>query len=152
MDTNINTAEPTAPIANKKGKAGKIFNIVWQVFKGLFIAACILALIFNTFVSIHYYKEDMNVTELHVSVPYPLTTQDYADLMEEYNKNPEGTKWKEMRRAFYAKYSIKYQDTATYSELEWLHKEKPDSEEYNQKLQELMDEFGITAEEIIFYE
>ncbi len=57
-----------------------------------------------------------------------------------------------MLREFYAKYSIKYQDTATYSELERLHKEKPNSEEYNQKLQQLLEEFDITEEEITFDE
>lgn len=153
MDTNDTIIIAAEPNTNQKGNGKKILNKAWQVFKGLFIAACILALMFDTFVAIMYYINDMNVTEVSISVPYPYTTQDYADIEEEYSKNPEGTKWREMRRNFYAKYSIKYKDSATYAELEYMRKQnKTDSEEYKQKLDDLMYDFGITAEEITFDE
>lgn len=156
MNTNDTVIISEAPVKAPKSNVGKIFNVIWQVFKGLFIAALILATIFNTFVSILYVQEasdpELHPIYLHAEVPYYWKTQDFEDLMEEFDKNPEGEKYKEMRKAFYAKYSVRYKDTPTYSELEELHKTKPDSEEYNQKLQELMDMFDITAEEITFDE
>ena len=153
MNTNDTVVTMTEPNANRKGGAGKIFNIIWNVFKGLFIAACIIALMFDTFIAIHYYKEDMNAPPIKMSTPYPYSTQDWEGVKEEHDKNPEDTKWKEMRRDFYVKYSIKYKDTETYLSLLYLHKHNmTDSEEYNQLMQELTEDFGITAEEVTFDE
>ncbi len=57
-----------------------------------------------------------------------------------------------MLKEFNTKYSISYKKSGTYEELARLHKENPDSEEYNQTLAKLLEEFDISAEDITFDE
>ncbi|MBD5081059.1 MAG: hypothetical protein HDT44_04765 [Ruminococcaceae bacterium] len=134
----------------KKISIGKIFDTVWQVFKGLFIAALILAVIFNTYVSICYLKEQQ--APIILEMAYPYNTQDYRNLLEAAKKNPDSAEYKQMLKDFNTKYSISYKVSGTYTELARLHKENPDSEEYKQTLAKLLEEFDISAEDITFDE
>lgn len=152
MNTNIGATENSAltPSTGKKINIGKILENVWQVIKGLFIAAVILAVVFNTYVSICYLMEHQAPVVLEI--PYPYNTQDYKNLIEANKKNPGGVEYKQMLKEFNTKYSISYKSSGTYEELARLHKENPDSEEYNQTLAKLLEEFDISAEEITFDE
>ncbi len=152
MNTNTNVAEGStlASGTGKKISIGKILNTVWQVFKGLFIAALILAVIFNTYVSICYIRDQQRPVSLELAYPY--NTQDFKDLNEAYNKNPDSAEYKKMLRDFHTKYGISYKISETYKELARLHKENPDSEEYKQVLAKLLEEFDISAEDITFDE
>lgn len=152
MNTNTNTVENSTLVSatGKKISFGKILDTTWQVFKGLFIAALILAVIFNTYVSISYIQEQQ--APIVVELAYPYNTQDYKDLVEAANKNPDSAEVKQMLRDFNIKYSISYKVSGTYTELARLHKENPDSEEYKQTLAKLLEEFDISAEDITFDE
>ncbi len=152
MNSNIETAESSAlpQRTGKKINAGMVLERIWQVIKGLFIAAVILAVVFNTYVSICYIMEQQAPVVLEV--PYPYNTQDYKNLIEANKKNPGGAEYKQMLKEFNTKYGISYKSSGTYEELARLHKENPDSEEYNQTLAKLLEEFDISAEEITFDE
>lgn len=130
--------------------AGKVLEKVWQVFKGLFIAALILAVIFNTYISIGYVMKQQAPVALEYSYPY--NTQDFKDLNEAYIKSPGSAEYKRMLKEFNTKYSISYKESGTYEELARLHREDPDSEEYKQKLAELLEQFDISPENIAFDE
>lgn len=151
MNTNINTTEngTLTPSTSEKNK-GKIIDKVWQVFKGLIIAAIILAVVFDTYVAIGYFTNQQAPVVLEYSYPY--NTQDFKDLTEARMENPNGEEYKKMLKAFNTKYSISYKTSGTYEELARLYKENPDSEEYKQTLAKLLEEFDISAEDIIFDE
>lgn len=151
MNTNINTTESNTltPSTGKKN-IGNIFEKVWQVFKGLFIAAVILAVIFDTYVAIGYVMNQQAPVLLEYSYPY--NTQDFNDLIDARRNNPNSEEYKQMLKEFNTKYSISYKKSGTYEELARLHKENPDSEEYKQTLAKLLEEFDISAEDITFDE
>lgn len=152
MNTNIGSSESnnSTAITGKKTNMRNFLEKIWQVFKGLFIAALILAVIFNTYVSIGYVMNQQAPVVLEFSYPY--NTQDFSDLNEAYRKNPNSAEYKQMLKKFNTKYSISYKKSGTYEELARLHKENPDSEEYNQTLAKLLEEFDISAEDITFDE
>lgn len=154
MSANIGSSEGSnlTPSTGKKANVGKIFDKVWEVFKGLFIAAIILAVIFNTFVSIFYLIERQVPVPLSPFSDYPYNTQDALNLTEAYSKDPNSAEYKQMLREFNIKYSIPYKQSGTYMELARLHKENPYSEEYNQTLAELLEQFDISVEDITFDE
>lgn len=151
MNTNIDTTESnTLTSSAGKKNIGKSLEKVWQVFKGLFIAAIILAVVFDTYVAIGYVMNQQAPVLLEYSYPY--NTQDFNDLIEAHRKNPNSEEYKQMLKEFNTKYSISYKKSGTYEELARLHKENPDSEEYKQTLAKLLEEFDISAEDITFDE
>ncbi len=132
-----------------KEKVLKVLDISWQVFKGLFIAALILAVFFNTYISILYYK-DMN-EPIVLEYAYPYNTKEYSDLLAiSREMGYDSAEFIKKDREFNTKYNISYKTSGLYSELVRLHKEKPDSEEYKQTLAKLLEHFDISAEDITF--
>lgn len=151
MNTNIGITENTASIENKKINAGKIFNTLWQVVKALLIVVFILAVAFDTFMAIGLYREQQAPVVL-TPAPYYCETQDWLDLLEATEKDPNSAKTDEMRKAFYIKYSVPYKTTYYYTELERLHREKPGSEEYYEALKKFQEVYDIAEEDISFDE
>ncbi len=125
-------------------------SIVWDVFKGLFIAAVILAVVFNTFVSICYVIELNQPIQLEMKTPYYMETQDYLDLTAMQKKAPDSAEYKAMLKAFNTKYSVPYENSQVYIELAKAHKEDPNSKEYQELLEKFQEQFDIPAEKIIF--
>lgn len=140
---------------NTNSKISKILNTVWDVFKGLIIAIAAVVLIGDTVVLYMLYDYEQaahSVVELHT--PYYMETQDYLDLMEMYNKDPEhafdNPEYKAMLKAFNAKYSVPYKGMQAYIDLAEAHRKDPNSEEYNKLLKEFLEVYDIEVEKISF--
>lgn len=150
MSVNNDNTNCTILAKSKETTTKKVLETVWQVFKGLFIAAVILAVIFNTFVSIDLIR--LQQQPIMLNEPYYHDTQDWLDLLEAVEKDPNSTKTDEMRMAFYKKYSIPYKNTVYYEELRKLHEENPDSDEYKKALKKFQEVYDIAEEDISFDE
>ena len=151
MNNNATSNDTAAMTVNKENGAKKVAETVWQVVKALLIVVLILAVIFDTIMAISLYQE-RNAPVVLTPAPYYCETQDWLDLLEATEKDPNSAKTDEMRKAFYIKYSVPYKTTYYYTELERLHREKPGSEEYCEALQNFQEVYDIAEEDISFDE
>ncbi len=146
----MDTVDTLSKEKNTK-KITKVLNRVWDVFKGLIIAVAAVTLIFDTVVLYMLYSYvEAEYSKVEHDVPYYMQTQDYLDLVEMYEKDPDSAEYKAMLKAFNTKYSVPYKGNQTYIELAKAHKENPDSEEYHRLLEKFLEEYDIPVEDISF--
>ena len=145
MNTNETTSEKT-----KGKKAANFLGRVWDVFKGLVIAAAFVVLIFDTVFLYYLFIVVETERQNTLQTPYYMETQDYLDLMEMYEKAPDSPEYKAMLKEFNTKYSIPYKNSQAYIDLVRAYRKDPDSEEYAEALEKFLEIYDIPEEKISF--